>query len=345
VPAFSHAKSRKAAPSIITTASTTSSPESQYDNAKNFEGQLSAYNVNMTHIELCNNLYTKEFLFREDSGHPDNIPPTIYMKYALMTPYLMHQVLAASALHLSTTSKEFCKQYREHSTGLQNRALALLNECNPAMEVTPDNCVQLFLFSSLVGVHLLCDTLRYQRGSLEEFTSGFTHCLSVCRGVLAVVNRCGELLLETELGPHLLSSRADRESTHTKGSECDDLRDLVNAATVNPSLRKVYQESVVHLQQVFDAHCAGSGSGIRVPKVVAWLILISPEYVDALRHREAEALIILAHFAVLLHRGRDMWLMGDGGRFLIESICGSLGADWQEWLKLPKAALQEDLIA
>jgi hypothetical protein len=96
---------------------------------------------------------------------------------------------------------------------------------------------------------------------------------------------------------------------------------------------------------VFDAQRGASGSKIRMSLVFAWPILVSPDYVELLRQQQAEALIILAHYAVLLHRGRGLWLVGEGGRFLIESICGNLGSIWQEWLEIPKAALRESLTA
>ena len=76
--------------------------------------------------------------------------------------------------------------------------------------------------------------------------------------------------------------------------------------------------------------------------VLGWPILVSPKYVELLRQLHPESLIILAHYAVLLHRGRDLWLIGEGGQFIIESICGSLGSNWEEWLAFPKAALRED---
>jgi hypothetical protein len=299
----------------------------------------------MTHLELFNNLYSKEFLSIEDSSQPDIIPASIYIKYALTTPYLMYQTLAASALHLSTQSSKSRNFYRDHATVLQNRALSLFNESNPAMEVTPTNCVQMFLFSSAVGVHLLCDALHYPRDSLEDFINKFTDCLSVYRGVLAITDPCWHLLYETELGPRLESSHFLMQQTNRTGSECEALQELINVVDVSPSLRKAYRESVLHLQRGFDAQRDAPGNEIRVPVILGWPILVSSEYADSLRERHAEALIILAHYAVLLHRGQHLWLIGEGGRFLIESICESLGFKWQEWLKFPRAALQENMTA
>lgn len=299
----------------------------------------------MTHVELFNNLSSKEYLSFEESARPDLIPTAIYMRHALTTPYLMHQVLAASALQLSTRTTESRDFYRAYATGLQTRALSLFQQSNPVLEVTRANCVPMFLFSSALGVHLLCDTLHYQRDSLEGFIDQFTHSLSVYRGVLAVTDQCGQLLGETELGPRLRLSQVFTQSTEASGSECDALRDLVNAADVPASSRQAYRESTLRLQQVLDAQRAARGNTTGMPAIFAWPIHISPDYVELLRQRQAEALVILAHYAVLLHRGRGLWLIGGGGRFLIESICESLGSAWQEWLTFPQAALCEDLTA
>ncbi|EXJ88143.1 hypothetical protein A1O1_05071 [Capronia coronata CBS 617.96] len=343
--AFSHFHEQGAESGTASTAASTPAPTPQLDILTSNQDPVDAYRVNMTHLELFNNLFSKEFLSIDESEQPDDIPVTIYSKHALTTPYLMHQVLAISALHLSTRTSESCEFYREYAAGLQNRALSLFNESNPMLEVTPANCVHMFLFSSLVGVHLLCDTLHYQRDSFEGFIDRFTHCLSVSRGVLTVMEHSWPLLRETELGPRLEWSQVLMQSTDESGSECAALHDLINATDASPSSRKAYHESVLHLQQVFNAQRVAPGHKIRTPLVLKWPILLSPDYVAFLRQQQAEALVILAHYAVLLHRGRDLWLIGEGGRFLIESICSSLGPGWQEWLKFPRAALEEDLTA
>ncbi|KIW83873.1 hypothetical protein Z517_03119 [Fonsecaea pedrosoi CBS 271.37] len=296
----------------------------------------------MMHLELFDNLFSEECCSIEEPGRPDLMTTSIYARHALTNPYLMHQMLATSALHLSTTRTDTRSTYREYATGLQNRALCLFNEANPVLEVTRANCVRMFLFSSGVGLHLLCETLHYQRDSLESFVDRFTHCLNVYRGMLAVIDESRDLLLESELGPRLKLTQALMETRDANGSECDILGNMVNTAVIASCSRQAYQESISHLQRVFNAQRAAAGTKIAVPTVLAWPALVPSEYVDLLRHRQPEALIILAHYAVLLHRCRDLWLFGDSGRFLIESICRDLGSQWQEWLKFPNAALGEN---
>ena len=170
----------------------------------------------------------------------------------------------------------------------------------------------------------------------------FTHCLGVYRGVLTVVDQCRDLLHETDLGPRLKLSQVLMQPGVASGSECDALRDLVNVGDIASSSQNAYREAILHLQQVFDVQHTASGNQKRMPMVFVWPALVSSDYVDLLRQRQPEALVILAHYAVLLHRSRDLWLIGEGGKFLIESICGSLGSKWQEWLSFPKAAIRED---
>ncbi|OGM48442.1 hypothetical protein ABOM_003371 [Aspergillus bombycis] len=37
-----------------------------------------------------------------------------------------------------------------------------------------------------------------------------------------------------------------------------------------------------------------------------------------------------------LHYYRDLWIFGDAGKFLVESITKHLGPDWESWLGLPR---------
>ncbi|KAH7129222.1 hypothetical protein EDB81DRAFT_140116 [Dactylonectria macrodidyma] len=298
------------------------------------------YNINITHFELLNNLFSKEFLDVENSVEPDVIPLSIYTNHAVSTPYLMHQILAISALHLGTKSVESRTFYREYATGLQNRALFLFNESNPVLEVTPANCVPMFLFSTLVSGQLLFDTLHFERDSLEKFIDRFTHCLSVCRGVIAVIDECRHLLDDTELGP-LLDAQSIMQPMETSGTECDGLLDLINTGDLSESMKKTYRDQAAYLQLAFNAQGEISQRKVRLPAILAWVILVTPDYIELLHQRQPVSLVILAHYAVLLHRGRRLWAFGDGGAFLIESIRDSLGPGWHERLKLPMAALSE----
>ncbi|KAK6511286.1 hypothetical protein TWF481_000207 [Arthrobotrys musiformis] len=297
------------------------------------------FSINETHLELFMNLSSEGFRAPEDLSQPEYIPTAVYVHHGLSTPYLIHQMLAMSALQLSTTftDRQKINHYHSYATGLQNRALSLFTQANPLIEVTAANCIHLFLFSSAVGVHLLCDTLYYHRESLDTLVQKFTHDINVYRGVLTIVNQCTPPFREKEIAPHLRLAQAFLTLPEATGSDCDDLLKLISASNIPESSRKVYQQTSIDLQRMFDAAQGKS----RMAVLFTWLILLSPEYVDLLRLGEPEALVILAFYGVLLHRGRYMWVIGNGGQFLIEAIRDRLGESWRGWLRFPLEALQE----
>lgn len=303
MPAYSHGHSHTAASSPAPTVTSSLATTPWPDHTTSGQEPYDPYSVNTTHLELFNNLSSKEFLPYEHSGQPDIIPVGLYIKHALTIPCLMHQLLAISSFHLSTkiATSESRNHYSECATGLQTRALSLFHKSNAILEATSANCVPMFLFSSAVGVHLLCDILLYQQDSLERFIDKFTHCLNVQRGVLAIIDQARHLLQDTELASHLNISQVFM-TTNTTGSECDVIMDLVNSADVSPSSRHAYRDSIAHLQQVFDAERAAdvSGDKLRTSLIFAWPVVLSSEYVDLLHQRQPEALVILAHYATIV---------------------------------------------
>jgi hypothetical protein len=71
-------------------------------------------------------------------------------------PYLLDQVLALSALHLSTQDVAQASSLRRQSTELQTRALGLFNEAKD--RISEYTSVQAFLFASLLGLYVLHET-------------------------------------------------------------------------------------------------------------------------------------------------------------------------------------------
>ena len=79
------------------------------------------------------------------------------------------------------------------------------------------------------------------------------------------------------------------------------------------------------------------GSGL----IWVWPINLSGEFTDLLSMRKPEALIILAHYAVLLHHRRRVWLVGNVGGILIQEISKFLGTFWKSWLDWPNEVIAQ----
>lgn len=173
-------------------------------------------------------------------------------KFAFAAPYLMHEVLAIGALHLSIlrpTQRDF---YRYYAAGLQTRALSLFNSTN--LDVTATDCVLVFLFSSFLGIHVLCDTLAYHDDNdLGTILDRFTHHLDLHRGVRAVTSRSWHLLRETDLRPIIQAAEALPAMGEGIGPECEGLKMLIKSGDLGPNSITAYQLAIDRLQWVFDA--------------------------------------------------------------------------------------------
>jgi hypothetical protein len=70
------------------------------------------------------------------------------------------------------------------------------------------------------------------------------------------------------------------------------------------------------------------------------LIVVGPAYTELLVQRKPEALVILGDFAVILHKLRACWTVGDAGKLLLVVVEAHLKEQWLVTLSWPKSLLE-----
>jgi hypothetical protein len=321
-----------ASPSVVSPAgtSTAQQPSSPPEDAP----------VNMLHVEFVHNLSSKAI---EAFNRPDSlvgVPFQYILRYGLDAPYLMNELLSLSALHLSITKPAKRNFYEHHSTQLQNYALSSFNASSK--NITDENTVPIFLFAGVLGLHKLCETLVCRNNDFENFLDRFVQYVTLHRGVRTIISQGRwEFLQQTELKPLLELGDRLPSLENTLGPACQRLLDLINRLALNDSISKTYCLAVQATQSVMtvtEGRVPGANS---LDALVAWTLLVPPEYIDLLAERRGEALVILAHYGALVNTHRQQWLFGDGGEYLVRSISQYLGPDWEEWLHWPQQILME----
>jgi hypothetical protein len=281
-----------------------------------------------------------------EGGSIDHESFRAIMPAALSAPYAMYQMLALSALHLSHIRTAQARCYREEATFLQTEALNLFNDS--LAEITPDNCVPMLLFSSLLSLHTLEEAVTASGTDAGGLLDRFVTYLDLHRGVRAVISESWQLLLHSNISSAL--SRAERAlnaaslQSHEQATFiAARLHILLNDADMGPESEQACREAVESLQLVYQsASSIGETSPESDPGVVwAWPILLSGVFTKLLMKRRPEALIILCHYAVLLHRRRHIWLVRNAGQMLISEITRSLGTYWLDWLDWPNKVLPD----
>ena len=296
--------------------------------------------VNASHIELILNF---SLAIPVPDMSPEICEPgtKIALDAALGTPYFLHEILAFSARHLAAKRPQEAAEYLARSVRLQNMAIAQFNAAKA--EVDEATCVPMLLFSSLLGRHLLIDTLA-ARVDLPSFLDRYVQYVGIHRGLRAVASASWPLLVRSELR-ELLSWGSGVVNTPPRGEQCDQLKQLIAASDLGPVEADACHKAVYYLQAGFDeledAVVAGPGAAavVRCQMPFMWSILVPREFTEMVGARRVEAMAIFAYYAVLLHHRRGMWHIGDAGLYLFELVVGFLGPDWAAWMAWPRTLL------
>jgi hypothetical protein len=279
------------------------------------------------------------------SAYPSGF--SLALKTGLSSPYLLHQLLAFSARHLAFLHPERSTSYLHQAFTLQTRAISLFNAAWTE-EVNQSNCVAILLFSSILGHHLLADTLaKRDPGGLDAFMARYVQCVGMHRGIHTIAKTAWPLLMESELEP-ILSWSSGFTSRPPRGSHCQQLRELVDGSEgLREQDKEACRLAIQYLQVGFDAALAVEGEeelkANRHQMIFSWTMLAPPEFTGLLAAKRPEVLVLLAYYALLLHYGRKMWQVGDAGAYILGIIVDYLGPEWGHWLEYPRATVAKDL--
>lgn len=292
--------------------------------------------VNTLHLELFHHFVTN--VLNSLGFHKSSFQNSAFdmTECALTAPFLMNQVLAFSALHLSIIRPEKQEFYRNHASQLQTHALSEFNGAK--LDINPHTCLPMFLFSSVLAIHVLSDKLLYRPHNFEVFLDDFIQSLRMHHGVRAITGQFWDLLLESPLKSFLEGEGKALEQASC-GYECSELLSNVDAMPFDPIIGDTYRKAIVDLQKAFDASRIPSLKLSTIGPVIFWPVTITPTYIDLLSERRPEALAILSHFGVLIHSHRDMWIFGDSGLYIISAINDYLGPSWESWLHYPNSCI------
>lgn len=289
----------------------------------------------MLHVELLHNLLVESNNWINAREISSGMSFPDMLRIGLEAPYLLNLLLATSALNLSITKPDRRDFYRNHATQLQTHALNNFNSLSPRCD--QDTCIPMFLFASILGIHLLCDTLVFREGTFESFLDRFVQYLRLHRGIRTITAEGRwEYLQETKLKPVLAFGERLPAMDSDFGPVCGALYERIQSSEKDEAKLKAYRLTIQALHAVMTALDSENG---QLEALVAWPVMISPEYVDQVASHQGEALVILAYYGALIHPSRDHWVFQDGGRFLIESVTQFLGPTWYEWLEWPWKAL------
>ena len=124
-------------------------------------------------------------------------------KVAYSCDFLMHGLLAFSALHLASLKPENAFTYTEVAAMHQNIGLGSFRTA--LTNITDENCNAVFAFSSLVVGYALTLPIRNGNNTLPEPIDNAVELFTLSLGVAEVLKPCSERVKNGSLAPLLLT--------------------------------------------------------------------------------------------------------------------------------------------
>ncbi|PGH19549.1 hypothetical protein AJ80_03885 [Polytolypa hystricis UAMH7299] len=356
----------------------------------------------LTDLELLLNWMTSTSQSLAHMNEHTELWTSIVPREGLSHPFIMHGILAISALHIAYTKTQEAllsppssslssaaaittasvRHYTAIAAQHQSHALSLFRPLlsQPANNINRDNCDALFVFSCLLSVlafafspHPVAPSAvapapgeeAAAGGGEEETRDAIDALLQVfvlLRGVTGILNGCWEwvrngkvralvevgdeddelkeeegswsvamdALQELNMQTHGGSDRSRSSSSTAEDVKCCSKRDKGEEKEKEEEgdvdIFYIYDESITRLRQLMRRNQRKVG---RADISVRWVVKHKRTYFDAVKARDPMALVILAHYCVLLHPLKMHWWAQGWSTEVVEAVWRSLDESWR----------------
>lgn len=283
---------------------------------------------------------------------------------AIAHPFLLSGIIAISALHLATLLP-----HRKHE--LQNLALVQQTAALPSFRASikkPDaeSIHATFAFAGSVVYYIMASPesppnieRMVDRCRIPSKDDKYPHWFQAMRGLMALLMNHWDKLAKGPFAPllssnHCPSSAPDNPDnkylakldgmfpSHSPSLMTSLLpaptsvrSSLGNLLSKDARTAEICKEALGELRRVLELthslnRILSSEASLRV-----WPGCIGQDFVELIYERDPRALVILAHYCVLLKRNNHSWYLRGVGQGLLENIGQALGEEWQPWLQWP----------
>jgi hypothetical protein len=288
----------------------------------------------LTDLELLHNFQTSTYLTVTNVPNLQNFMQVQIPRLGFEQPFVLHCILATSALHMAYFKKDlrdFYVAYAEKNYGIALRAATSLL---PRIDV--DNCPGLYMFASFCSTYTMA--VGPKKGDFLLFSdNGPAEWRILFKGVRAIIEANPWLLRTSSLSPMFELSIRQINTPNGDNVRLHELQEhIVQTASDDPNF-EVYLKALKDLQACFPADSpAGARGGKNATQLAfVWLYKVNDAFVLCLQKREPIALVIFGHFCVLLHDMSSYWWIQGWVDHLMTEIHKSLNGEHSLWMRWP----------
>jgi hypothetical protein len=319
-----------AAAAILVTGGASPSPSFSSSTAAAAVGCAPTFTL--AHMELLHHWSTVTGDTATRAPHLHRIWRTDATRVALQHGFLLSALLAFSARHLARLRPQRRAHYDLLAERLQAASLRALNGGRLLLRISRDTSEPLFLFSGITWMNAVAASDGADGGHVLRSCRDW---LMFLRGVTAIVVRAGAWLAVGSLGPLLLARpTCDYSKPPPADDPLDDVETLV-LSVEDIEKRELYAKILEGLRVAFvRLHYLTKESCFHLD-LFQWPSLLPARYIELFMDGEPEALVIFAHYAVLLSQESSVWWLQGRAESIISSIYSHLSPHYRRWVEWP----------
>lgn len=326
------AQNAKASPSVITAAT---SPAGGNPTSNGYTGgPITIADMELLHHYSTSTCYTVSRLPILQTVWRIRVP-----KFGFSSPFVLHGILSLSALHLAYLKPGQHAQYVAQAEFHHNLALQMVSTTLPLID--EENAAAVYLFSTITSI-ISCAKPR-QPNDFWVIGDRDIEWLSLFRGTRWIIASAEDTIKPGALAPIFRNgsrrSFARNARFNVRLTYLDDLRNLLKDHVADVHRLEVYFGAIEDLGKSFATVEEEGPRNCQTADVFVWLLQISDEYLQLLRQREPEALVIFSYFCVITYELEWMWWMQGLSIHLISGIYYFLDDEYRCWLQWPMEQL------
>ncbi|KAL8863637.1 MAG: hypothetical protein Q9178_000320 [Gyalolechia marmorata] len=336
-------------PKLLKQASSTKSPGSTRSVIRSrpvISNGLDPGDLHMGDLEVLHQFVTSTCYTTSNRSESHELWRITVPKEGFHHDFLMRGILAIAALHLSHLRPDSAAEYQNIAHSHQDKALSTFQTAMTNMNEM--NCHAFFALSSLIVVYAFASprkpgTLAFTDDSQDS--PGEASWLPLIRGVNSILQQVWPWV---ESGPlrgllqpgviNTLDVRLPKAASH----QLKELAGLCETATGGEEAVAAYRDAVKALQKCYAKIFTRASVECEIGTAFTWPVEVPDKFIQLLNARAPEALVILAHYCVVLHHLDDYWWMKGWAAHVMGNIYNELNASWREWIQWPQETIAQN---
>ena len=326
-------------------SSTDQSPALLQSQQSLFDGPRSQLQpLQMAELELLHHFTTETCYTLSDRRESHQLWRITVPQVAFQHDFLMRGILAISALHLSCLRPDRQTYWGHVAAKQQDAALSSFRKIMSNMDES--NCDAFLALSSLIVVYGFespknSDSLgmfNYNGQDSDEW-------LPLIRGVNSIIMSVWPWIKNGRLSGLLhdhVQEPPRTELPSVLSEQLTHLEHMCDRASDEPEAVNAYKAALETLRVAFVRMINRPAYECEISIAFLWPVMVPQEYIMMLNDKRPEALVLLAHYCVILHHLDDYWWMRGWAMHIIDSIHRELDETWLYFIQWPTNVISVD---